>query len=81
MSQIDLLTICNQHNDRSSGKWKHYFKIYERYFNKYRNKEVYFLEIGISSGGSLQIWKKYFGKNAKIYGVDIESECKKYEED
>lgn len=62
-------------------KWKHYFPIYERYFAKYKNKPVTILEIGVFQGGSLQMWKNYFGKNAKIYGVDIDARCKSLEEE
>ena len=29
------------------------------------------LEIGVKRGGSLDLWKKYFNKEAKIYGIDI----------
>ena len=29
------------------------------------------LEIGVSFGGSLQAWKKYFGRTSIIVGVDI----------
>jgi len=36
------------------------------------------LEIGIYSGGSLLMWKEYFGENAKIYGVDIHESCRAF---
>src|SRR5690606_4997259 len=62
-------------------KLSHYFEIYERYFDKYRDKEVVILEIGISHGGSLQIWREYFGAKARIFAVDINPECKTLEED
>jgi hypothetical protein len=29
------------------------------------------LEIGVQSGGSLEMWKSYFGPNLRYYGVDI----------
>lgn len=61
-------------------KYHHYFDIYERHFHKYRKKKVTILEIGIFQGGSLQMWKNYFGKNAVIYGVDINPKCKAFEE-
>jgi cephalosporin hydroxylase len=61
-------------------KYHHYFDIYERHFQKYRNKKVVILEIGIFQGGSLQMWKEYFGKNAEIYGIDINPQCKAFEE-
>jgi hypothetical protein len=66
---------------RTLFKWLHYFEIYDRYFSQFRNKEVNVLEIGVYRGGSLQMWKEYFGTNATIVGVDIDSECKQYEEE
>jgi SAM-dependent methyltransferase len=53
----------------------HYFEIYERHFNTYIGKDINLLEIGVSHGGSLQMWKKYFGRGAKIYGADIDPRC------
>jgi hypothetical protein len=62
-----------------SIKWKKYFPIYENLFNKYRNKKITFVEIGILDGGSLEIWKKYFGEDARIIGIDNNPECKKFD--
>jgi hypothetical protein len=42
---------------------------------------VVILEIGVSQGGSLQMWKDYFGEKAKIFGIDIDPRCKTLEED
>jgi len=77
----DLEKYFLNNNKRLLHKWFHYFEIYDRYFSKFRNKEVSILEIGIDNGGSLQMWKDYFGPKAKIYGVDILKECKQFEED
>lgn len=60
-------------------KWDHYFDIYHRYFQKYINNDVGIMEIGIYSGGSLELWRNYFGEKSKIYGVDIEKACLCYE--
>lgn len=57
-------------------KWRHYFDIYARHFEKFRGTE---LEIGIYSGGSLDMWRDYFGPKAAIYGVDIQPACRVYE--
>ncbi len=62
-------------------KWKHYFEPYERHFAKFRGKEVNILEFGVSEGGSLQMWKNYFGPKANILGVDINPDCQGLEED
>ena len=62
-------------------KWQHYFDVYHRHFAKFVGKKVNILEIGIFSGGSLEMWKTYFGDKSMIYGVDIEESCKTYERD
>ena len=62
-----------------SIKWKKYFPIYEELFKNYKNKEITFVEIGILDGGSLEIWKKYFGKKSRIIGIDNNPECKKFQ--
>ncbi len=60
-------------------KWRHYFPIYDKHFAKFRGREVHILEIGIYSGGSLDMWRAYFGEEAHVYGVDIEPACRVYE--
>lgn len=59
----------------------HYFPIYERHFSRFRNLDVTLFEIGVWHGGSLKLWKQYFGPNAKIIGIDIEKKCRAAEED
>lgn len=76
----DLEKYFLQNNKRRIHKYMHYFDVYERYFKKYRGKKVTVLEIGVAHGGSLQMWKEYFGDDALICGVDIKPECKKLEE-
>jgi len=80
-SKSDLQIYFENNDKRLIHKWMHYFDIYERYFGQYRNKEVCILEIGVSQGGSLQMWKDYFGNRAKIYGIDINPKCKDLEEE
>lgn len=57
-----------------------YLDIYDRYFNKMRHDVKTMLEIGVRDGGSLRMWQEYF-PNAIIYGVDINPDCKKHEND
>jgi hypothetical protein len=71
--------FCEHKEGRGIWKFNHYFDIYERHFSRFRGREVHLLEIGIYSGGSLEMWEKYFGAQARIYGVDIEPGCKAYE--
>ena len=37
------------------------------------------LEIGINDGGSLAMWRWYFGPGAIIYGADINNRTRAYE--
>jgi Methyltransferase domain len=70
-----------ENKKRTIHKWKHYFPAYERHFSDFVYKPVTFIEIGCGEGGSLQMWKSYFGPHAQIIGVDINPACKAYEED
>ena len=76
----DLENYFHQNQGRRMHKWLHYFEVYDRHFQKYRNTDVTVLEIGVSQGGSLQMWKNYFGDKAKIFGIDINPDCKNLEE-
>ena len=58
-----------------TDKWHHYFEIYERHFAPFRGKDVRFLEIGVQRGGSLDIWRSYFGAGSRIVGLDIDPQC------
>lgn len=55
-----------------------YLEIYDRYFSKFRDTNVVFMEVGVYQGASLQLWKEYFGPKCKIIGIDINEECLKY---
>lgn len=37
-------------------------------------------EIGCYKGGSLQLWKRWFGPRARIVGIDIDPNCATFEE-
>jgi hypothetical protein len=64
---------------RGIWKWEHYFDIYDRHFRRFRGREAHVLEIGVYSGGSLDMWHDYFGPASRIYGVDVEPACRAYE--
>ncbi|TXK62284.1 class I SAM-dependent methyltransferase [Alkalisalibacterium limincola] len=60
-------------------KWVHYFDVYERHFERFRGTAPTVLEIGVHGGGSMEMWKAYFGEGARIVGLDINPECKQHE--
>jgi cephalosporin hydroxylase len=72
--------FITNHNGRIINKWEHYFPIYEKHLSQWRNKSVTFIEIGVSQGGSLQMWRRFFGPLATIVGIDINPTCARYEE-
>jgi hypothetical protein len=77
----DFETYFDAHETgRGIWKWQHYLPMYDRHFEKFRGREVHVVEIGVYSGGSLDMWREYFGPLAHIYGVDVAPECKVYEE-
>jgi hypothetical protein len=58
-----------------------YFQVYEEIFKKYVGKKITFVEVGVLGGGSLFMWREYFGKEARIIGIDLNPEAKKWEKD
>lgn len=59
-------------------KWLHYLPIYDRLFAQYAGRPVKFLEIGVLAGGSMHMWREYFGPLATIFGIDINPECAEF---
>lgn len=62
-------------------KWVHYFDIYEHHFARFRDRQPTVLEIGVQGGGSLAMWRAYFGESATILGLDIDPSCSSHEAD
>lgn len=60
-------------------KWLHYFDIYERHFERFRGTSPTVLEVGIAGGGSLAMWREYFGPGSTIVGIDVNPDCKQHE--
>lgn len=65
----------NKEKKLKINKWHHYFKIYERHFNRFINKNPTILEIGVFKGGSIEMWNSYFNGKCQIYGIDINEKC------
>lgn len=64
-----------------------YINYYSKHFSPLRNKKLNVLEIGVkretettSGACSLKTWKEYFSES-NIYGIDIDSKNKEYEQD
>ena len=70
------LKNCFEKSPYGSTKHSHYFEIYEQLFSQLPKKNITLIEIGVLNGGSLFMWRKYFGKNARIIGIDMNPEAK-----
>jgi hypothetical protein len=78
-AEAEISRLYYGHQGRLVHKWDHYLAIYERHLRRFREngaRPVRLLEIGINHGGSLQLWRKYFGPGATIFGVDIDPRCR-----
>jgi SAM-dependent methyltransferase len=93
----ELEQIYYSHDGRRIFKWHHYLAIYDRHLQGYKamaaeathdpdsllcpGGKLRILEIGVQHGGSLQMWRRFFGPKATIFGIDIDPTCKRFEED
>lgn len=71
--------LAQKHTGHEFVKWSHYFDIYDEQFVSYLDRRkargeigpLRILEIGVWRGGSLQLWRDYFGESARIFGIEI----------
>jgi hypothetical protein len=76
-----LLDYMANNPGRFVTKWAGYFDVYHRHLQRFRGAPVTVLEFGVFHGGSLQMWRHYFGPQARVVGVDIQAVCKSFEEE
>ena len=65
--------------NRVSLKSNNYFQAYEELFSNFVNKRITFVEIGVMHGGSMFMWREYFGNQARIIGIDLHPNAKELE--
>ena len=83
-----LTEIANRHEtDKGSvdhggyiNSCHNYTEFYYDYFQKLKDskKKVYILEIGVYTGGSLEMYNEFFENNCEIYAIDIDLSKNKY---
>jgi hypothetical protein len=78
------------HTGREAMKWVHYLGIYDQLLARFADgfvtpeqdrRPLRFLEIGVFRGGSLELWREYFGPDATIFGIDINPNCLAFSRD
>jgi hypothetical protein len=84
-ARSDIGSLLCSHQGRLVTKWVQYLPAYDEQFAPYRHgfplasgetRPLRLLEIGVAHGGSLQLWRKYFGPDAVIWGVDVNRQCR-----
>lgn len=78
-NELEEFYLKNSH--KVMNKWWHYFEVYHMFLQKYKGTAVRILEIGVFKGGSMEMWKNYFGEKASVIGIDIDENCKEFEKD
>ena len=77
------------HSGRLVHKWAQYFPAYSSQLAPFRAgfplpgggiRPLRFMEIGVSHGGSLQLWREYFGRDALICGIDVNPLCAQFDD-
>jgi hypothetical protein len=48
-----------------------YFSVYDQLFSRFVGKAPVIVEVGVLNGGSLYMWREFFGADARIIGVDL----------
>ncbi len=62
-------------------KHSNYFDVYDELLTKFVGTSITFVEVGVLDGGSLFMWRDFFGPQARIIGIDLNPEAKKWERD
>lgn len=69
MNLLDLYIKTDNKSDKELYH-KYISNFYDKKFEKFREKKISILEIGIQYGNSIKLWDEYF-VNGKIYSIDI----------
>jgi hypothetical protein len=62
-----------------SIKHSTYFDVYDHLLKKYIGLPITFVEVGVLNGGSLFMWRDFLGEQARIIGIDLNVNAKKWE--
>lgn len=67
-----------KHSPYWSVKLTSYFDVYQTLLAKFIGEDIIFVEVGVLNGGSLFMWRDFLGKKARIIGVDLNPEAKRW---
>ena len=72
---------CFYNQTQLTGKHSSYFPVYDKLFHSFVSKNLVFVEVGVMYGGSLYMWRDFFGKNARIIGIDSNDSARQFSKD
>jgi hypothetical protein len=77
---MDDLIICWKTSPFPTIKMSTFFPVYVQLFGHLRGTSCTFVETGILDGGSLFMWKKWLGDQARVIGIDLNPEALKWKD-
>lgn len=75
-----LGTIFNKYDTDKNTRFHDYTRQYDSLLERYRDKPIKYLEIGVYNGGSIKAIREAFKNSPCIVGLDIDTRCKAYED-
>lgn len=61
-------------------KWNNALVAYQRHMSRLQGTECSVAEVGVQSGGSIQMWHRVLGAKSMVHGIDINPKTKKFED-
>ena len=71
-------TYLTRTDDRMLLKLDHYLDVYHDLLRDWQGRDVTFMEIGIFKGGSIDLWKGFFGPGSTLVFLDIDPACQAF---
>lgn len=72
--------IYDKYDTDKGPNFHNYTRQYNTLLRDFRDKQIKYLEIGVYQGGSIKAFKEAFTNSTCILGLDINENCKKYED-
>lgn len=83
--QAPANTVTGYYNSHTHGrgiwKWSNALDAYQHHLAAFGGKPVKLAEVGVQSGGSIEMWKAALGPGSFIYGLDINPATQQFADD
>jgi len=78
------VTFQSFYNSHATGRgiamWSNALDAYQRHLGGMAGKSLKLAEIGVQSGGSIEMWEKVLGSQCKVYGIDPDPDTKAFKD-